>query len=78
MSQLTPSIHQEHEYKALQLYAIFIYLYCGIFAESQGTLLGNGTTNASPQQRLRHSTMKQLREAVFSMQFDASRTVVLQ
>jgi hypothetical protein len=52
--------------------------YCGIFAESQDTLLGNGATNVSPRQRWCQSTMKQLREAVFSTGSDARRTVTLQ
>jgi hypothetical protein len=53
-------------------------LYCGIFAQSQGTLLSNGTTNACTPHRWRRSTMKQLREAVFSTRSDARRTVTLQ
>jgi hypothetical protein len=48
---------------------------CGIFAESQGTFLGNGTTYVYPQQWWRHSTIKQLWEVVFSMGSDTSRTL---
>jgi hypothetical protein len=40
--------------------------YCSMSAESQGALLGNGTTGASPRQPWRHATIEKLLEAAIS------------
>jgi ABC-type multidrug transport system permease subunit len=60
------------------LVTLSVVTYCGIFAESQGTLLGDGTTNSSPRHRWRHSTMKLLRQALFSTPSEARRIVTVQ
>jgi hypothetical protein len=38
----------KHDYRGDKMVGL-LSLYCKIFAESQGTLLGNGATNASPR-----------------------------
>jgi hypothetical protein len=64
--RIQPDIMDAKDWSVKSLDCINCTSYCGVVVESQGTLLGNGITNASMQQRWHHSGMKQLWEAVFS------------